>query len=139
MRRRQRKAPDPETAAALEVCDRLADIYETLDEAGDRWAAKRRAGVLWTRGEIDRWGLDAISELNVKGYERSIRHYTGPPLPLRPAVHWTNGPPEGYDEPWRDPAEIVRIAYACAYGEHGRYCVGGRACAGRQAVGYPGA
>jgi hypothetical protein len=44
-----------------------------------------------------------ISELNVKGYERSIRHYTGPPLPLRPAVHWTNGPPEGYDEPWRDP------------------------------------
>jgi hypothetical protein len=48
-------------------------------------------------------GLDAISELNVKGYERSIRHYTGPPLPLRPAVHWTNGPPEGCDEPWRDP------------------------------------
>jgi hypothetical protein len=48
-------------------------------------------------------GLDAISELDVKGYERSIRHYTGPPLPLRPAVHWTNGPPEGYDEPWRDP------------------------------------
>jgi hypothetical protein len=93
VRRRRRAPADPETAAALETIDKLASIYGMLAEAGDRWAPDRLRGVLWTRGEICQWGLDGISELRVRGYERTIRHLTGPPLPLRPGTHWVNGPP----------------------------------------------
>src|SRR5690349_7279808 len=90
--RRPRAPGNPAEAAALEVIDRLASIYATLDEAGDRWAPSRRRGELWTRGEFERWGLDCINELRVRGYQREIERLTGPPLPLQPGTY--RGPAE---------------------------------------------